>query len=621
MEKVQRIIQKLNSFLLLLLLLLMGVSLAQGFLNGNMDMYTFMGTLAIPWVVFLGFWLICAKVTGKRTREYLEDRKKSYLIEGIGAGIAILSMLVIAFCFREKFSFTDKGWVLLEAGKILTKGELAGAAAGIADYICANPGQMLYGWLLAGMSGIFSDYNLGGFLLQLILYGLVLTVTYFCIRKIYNPAAGIIGIYLVGGTLIWKKTVLWADGKLFYLLFVMCTIMLLSQLFVKRDRARRFGMKDLGLLVLAAVTFAFATVCEFRNIFMIIPYMLVILFSEKGEKHEAQESILESRGVQCLVFFFVSGILTITLGLILALGIQHTLLLMLPTDVSFFRSWLTSPLDGVLNFFYKLEGMCMGRESLAYEYGFVLSMVLMAFVQTVIQFVKEKKTGFFPVYLLLCYILVELVLYGETGAGAALVVMLCMVSIGLFYSIYEVIVAKQQSRDEAAKAADTAMAVSQVAKEGPVQVKDFLEEKLQEQEVALANNEEDAEEPEIVEEPEKELEPETEPELVEELEIKAEPEESDFVEEPETEPEFATEPEESEVLEDAKESEAEEVAAYQEKIEKLEAVIVGQQMRISRMEEMMKEQRLLAKKRERRLRQELAIARNKNGTTAERTKR
>lgn len=568
MGKGQRIFQKLNIFLLLLLILLMGVSLVQGFLNGRMDLQTFLGTFFTPWVALLGILLICFKLVTKKTREYLkENPSKCCVLEGIAVGFAIVSVLVVGFCFREKISFSDKGWLLLEAGEYFSAGSLSGATKEIVDYISANPGQMLYGWLFLGITMLVSDVVLAGFILQMILLGLSLIVTYFFVKKISNAIAGFFSIYLVGGTLIWKKEVLWVDGKLFYLLLVLTAFLLLAHLFAKREKAQKFSVKELCILILAGVFLAFGTVCELRTIFLVIPCLLFIGFSGDKDRSEEQESILDSKGIRCLIFFFVYGIVTITIGLLLALTIQHTLRLSLPVDVAFWSGWITSPIDGLLGFFYKLEELCLGNNEVVYEYGFSLALTLMAFVQSVVLFFKAEKERIFPIYLLICLMIMELILSGQTGVGLVFVVMLCILGAGLSAGMYEALLSLQLKKENLEEETDSAMAVSRVVAEGPVEVKDYIEEKIIAEEVAAAT------------ESEQEVEPK------------------------------------------AEEMDSAEILELKEKLVKMESMIVSQQMRISRMEEMMKEQRLLAKKRERRLRQELAVARNKGTSTSDRTKR
>lgn len=568
MKKWQRIIQKLNMFLLLFLLLLMLVALVQGYLSSEKEPELFLGTFAIPWVAFLGIVILCFRFFTAKKRQWEKTYEMRPFTEGILLALMVAFSVVVIFLFREKITLGEKGWLLLKTGAFCFGEKNSGLGAGVLDYLSTSPGQIIFGCLFYGLFCLLSDVDLAGLLMQMLMIFLIVMSTYFLTKKISNRTAGFFGSILLFGMLIWNKSAFFVDGRLCTLLFVLLAALFFAKVFVKQEEEVRFGKRDLCFLLVSGIFLALATLCEQRTVFLLIPFLLFAGVSgEKSKKQELTgESILESKGILCMVFFFAYGILTVFLALCVALLMQHTLRISLPVDVGFWEGWFMGPVDGILAFFYKLENVCLGRSTAVYAYGFSLSILLMAFIQLVILFIKNKVRPAFSAYMLLCLLVLEVVMEQTAGNRLLFLAVLCILAGELSGSLCEAM------KKIPLKAAEETVAVREEPEEEKVMPITAGNETA---ETETAGNETAGNET-------------AENETVE------------------------TETAENETVETETADEVmENVQELKEKILKLEAMVVSQQVKISRMEEMMKEQRLLAKKRERRLRQELAIARNK----------
>lgn len=581
MGKSKQIFQKLNVVLFLLMALLTGVALVQGFLKNGQNIELFLGAFLVPWIIFLGILIGDLILAGKKIREYLEENNKiRRILEGVAVSLSILGILGVCLYLKGQMSFGENGQMLLTMGESIKAGNLLSASPEVVEYLSRRPGELLYGWLLLGMTKLISDSLMAGFVLQMVLLAMVLVVAYFCMRKIGGRASALGCVCLIGVVAVFKKSVFIIDVQLLYLAFLLLSVLLLVSVFAKRDVQEKFTIKDLILLILSGVFLAIATMFELQTIFLVIPCLCFIWLSGRKVKEEEADSVLECRGIRCLIFFFIYGIATVMTGLIFALCIQHILRLSLPLDSATWSVWLTSSLDGILGFFYKLEELFLGGHVTGYGYGLVLGLILMAFVQAIILLFKKENSLFVPAYLVNCLLIIELVLKEQAGAGLVLIVFVCVLGSGLFGNVYDVVLASRLKKEKLDEKYESILAVSQVAAKGPVEIKDVIEEKIV------------AAEAEAVKEPTKAV---VEKPVDEEISEVAATEE--------------------------KMEESVEIIQLKEKLESMEAMMASQQMRIARMEERMKEQRLLAKKRERRLRQELAIARNRGISSSDRIKR
>ena len=245
-------------------------------------------------------------------------------------------------------------------------------------------------------------------------------------------------------------------------------------------------------------------------------------------------------------------------------------------DESYWSLWLVSPIDGILGFFHKLQDFFLVGKSLEYGYG-ILSLLIMAMAQAFVLFFRKKDRCFLPVYFLNILFIIELAFEKQIGSDLVSMILLIIFASGLFGSTYDALLESKYKKEKINEKYEEALAKSQVVMQGPVEVKDILEETI-----AVTTEEAFAE---------KEKATETE---------KEEKEEEEEEEEEEKEKAVATE----------KMADAAEFQELREKLEQMQLQLESQRLRIARLEAVLKEQRLLAKKRERRLRKELAIARN-----------
>ncbi len=600
MSKSKQIIQRTGAILFLIVALLAGISFVQSFLNGGLSVPEFCATLVAPWVLFLGFFIGDMFFAGKRIRKALKENKKiAVMLETIALVGAMASVICLAVMFRDKLYLSVEGELLFSIGEQFCTGKLSAANVDVMEYLSGRPGNMLYGALLFFVNGFVPNAVQAGFALQLGLLVLVLVLVYFLLKKIGGVASGLAGVCLVGGILVWKKVVYDANVSLLYFAFVLLGFLLLAILFAKKEE-KVFSVKHLLGLILAAASLAVATMFQFRTVFLVIPAILIIALANKMQKNvEDEESILESKGIRCLIFFFVYGIVTVFVALLLAMTMEHTLRVVMPVDKVCWGMWLISPLDGILEFFYKLEGLFMNGNFELYGYGLALGILLLSFVQGVLILFSKDNRWFVPVHVTNTLLIVEMLFRSDSENGIVLVGFVTILGAGLFGYLCEVIMKKRGQEDV---------------------------EESREPEVL---KEEEFVEPEVVETVEEPIEEPVEEESVEEVAVAIEAEETviEVEEEPVEEVVVAVEeaeeieePEE-EIIEDETKIDSEEVLAMKDKLDKMETLVVSQQLRLNRMEEMMKEQRILARKRERRLLQELAIARNRGVNATDKTKR